>query len=100
MDKKFGHWNVTSEGIKWDELKRGTYSISSARLLELTDRKGVAMYDWLVHVPPKTWLTVKDALDLNDAFRYLASELDMEIDENIYSDSLEYQKLDLARKPK
>lgn len=100
MDKKFGHWNVTEKGIEWDSEARGNYFIDSMRLLELTDRKGVTMYDWLVHVPPKTWVTKEDAMDLNSAFKYLASKLDMEIDENIYADSLEYQKLDLDRKPK
>lgn len=91
MATKFGHWNVTNEGIEWDNEKRGNYFIPSDRLLELTERSGTTMYDWLVHVPQKTWVNELDTKDLNEAFIFLAKNLNLEVDNTILNDSIEYQ---------
>lgn len=92
MDKKIGNWSISKEGIEWDnETEKHSYFIDSDRLLELTERSGVNMYDWLVHMPTKTWVSRKDTLDLNEAFKYLAEQLEIEIDEKIYNDTIEHQ---------
>ena len=95
MSKKFGHWVVANDGIEWDEKKAGKYFIPSNRLLELTERRGVDMYDWLVHIPEKSWVENQDASDLNEAFKYLSAQLKLEIDEQIYNDSINYQINDI-----
>jgi hypothetical protein len=35
MEKKFGHWEVTENGIEWDGQKNGHYHIEANRILEL-----------------------------------------------------------------
>lgn len=90
--KTFGNWIVTNELIEWDSSsKHGHYQIAQSRLLELTDRSGTSMYDWLIHVPPKTWLDKQDVLDLNDAFNHLAEISNLTIDSKILKDTLAHQ---------
>lgn len=61
---RFGNWVVTSRGIVWGgELPRD-YVLDKDSLWD--DRGG--MWDWLVHLPEKTWLNEVDILQLNSAF--------------------------------
>lgn len=91
MDKKFGHWDVTAEGIKWDNQKEGDYFIEKSRLLELGPGND-QNYEWLLHIPPKTWLDEYDVQNLNEAFIYAAERFGYQLDQKILDDTLELQK--------
>lgn len=96
---KIGNWIITSDLIEWDqESQRGWSQIPQNRLLELTEREGIRMYDWLIHMPSKTWLTVQDVKDLNLAFNKLALLNNLPVDRQILEDTLNYQENILATK--
>lgn len=97
MEKQFGHWVVTEDGVEWDETKPGTYFIDKSRLLELGPG-GQKTYEWLLHIPEKTWLNREDVLDLNKAFKFAAINYNVEIDEKIYDETMDAQKEILAGK--
>lgn len=80
MSKKFGHWIVNNTTIDWDKSKPGPYSIPISQLLHIVD----GYYDWLIHVPQKTWMDSSDTYDLNDAFQYACEMHDFVIDEDVY----------------
>lgn len=92
MEKIFGHWIVDNNSITWDNHNHGRYTIESQRLLEETRRGAITVYDWLVHIPAKNWMTREDVLDLNKAFLYLAKLTNQEIDMQKFQRSIEYQR--------
>lgn len=61
---KIGNWLIDQDGINWDGTPSLKYSISKSTL---TDSRGKA-YDWLLHMPEKTWLTREDVYAFNTAF--------------------------------
>lgn len=67
---KIGNWLITEEGIKWDGQPNVEYLITKLRLIELGSGERSKMYDWLVHIPEKTWTTEADIYALNSAFIY------------------------------
>jgi hypothetical protein len=57
------------------------------------------MYDWLVHMPIKTWLTTEDVYALNTALIYSLEKFEMGFDPNIsFVETLETQQLLLLAK--
>lgn len=90
MAATFGHWIVDQTGITWDDAKRGKYFIPIDRLMELRHSEP-PLYDWVVHIPPKTWLNRQDVYDLNNAFLHAATENGHKIDEAMWQDSMDYQ---------
>lgn len=98
MEKKFGHWEVTENGIEWDGQKNGHYHIEANRILELGPGNEKKYYEWLLHIPRKTWLNRQDILELNQAFLYAAEVLGLEVDERILKITLEVQQLIIQNK--
>jgi hypothetical protein len=90
MKKKFGNWEVSKDGISWDEQKPGIYFIPINRLLELRGQE--KLYDWLTHLTEKTWLNDSDLYHLNDAFLYAAKKYGFQIDKKIYDQSVILQQ--------
>lgn len=70
LPQKIGNWEVTSEGIVW--RGEGRYpTITVDRLTESgPPGERATMYDWLVHMAEKSWLTEKDIYALNTALIY------------------------------
>ncbi len=66
--RRFGGWMVDELGISWTGGPE--YMISASRLLETREGLHGLVYDWLVHMPEKTWLKESDILDLNEAFKF------------------------------
>ncbi len=91
MEKKFGNWIVSEDGITWDEEKHGECTIEDYRLLEISAYPKDT-YDWLLHVPRKKWMTAKDTLDLNEAFQFAAALYKLELDSDIFKRTLEFQR--------
>jgi hypothetical protein len=68
--QRIGNWEITKEGISWKGQPDVKYSIPTERLTECGPGERANMYDWLVHLPEKTWLTETDVYSLNTALIY------------------------------
>ena len=98
MEKAFGKWVVNDEFILWENPPLPEYFIPIKVLLELR-RSKVEVYEWIVQVSPKTWLTKQDVIDLNEAFKYAAKVNNMIIDTTIWDNTMIYQSNMVAEKP-
>ena len=67
--KKFGNWEVTNDGIIWTSVPIG-YFVPREEIHDGGFGERENVYDWLVHLPGKTWLSRKDIMDLNEAYLY------------------------------
>ncbi len=64
---RFGNWVVTTEGMAWGGPEGPPYFIAKNRLWET--RPGPDnVWDWLIHLTEKTWLSDGDIYQLNTAF--------------------------------
>ena len=95
MENHFVSWIVTDDGII-SEITESCY-IPKNQLLSL-DPDSNKTYEWLLHIPEKTWLKREDVLALNEAFRYAAKRFSFELDEDIYKATLVLQKSILDNK--
>jgi hypothetical protein len=57
MVKAFGIWQIEDIGIIGKDLPGQDYIIPKNRLWETTNRNGILLYDWPVHLSEKTWMT-------------------------------------------
>jgi len=64
----FGQWVVTSEGIAWGNGSGPSYFVAKDRLWETRPGSDRQIWDWLVHMTEKTWLSDMDIYQLNTAF--------------------------------
>ena len=64
---KFGVTTVTNEGLEIHYLNT-PYFIAKQRLWEYTNRGGYLMWDWLIHLVEKTWLSKEELNNFNNAF--------------------------------
>lgn len=69
---KIGNWLINKEGIKWDGQSH--IFIEKERLLDFGSMERRYMYDWLIHLPEKDFITEEDTHTLNTAF-ILAAKL-------------------------
>lgn len=91
---KIKNWLITEEGISWNGEPDVSYNISRDRLLELGPGDRNRMYDWLVHMPEKTWLTETDVYAPNTAFMYAAEYYGLGINTgSIIETLIEQQKI-------
>jgi len=63
---KVGNWTITDEGIVWTGEPYVKYHILKERMNEPFDNTNI--YDWLVHMVEKPWITRNDIYALNTAF--------------------------------
>lgn len=66
---KIGNWIINENGIEWAGTGTG-YKISKETLQDAGHSNRANEYDWLVHLPEKTWLTETDVYALNTAVIY------------------------------
>jgi len=64
MKIEFGPFVVDSEGI----LIENYYRVDSETLWDLRDFKGVEVWDWLIHLTEKAFVTPENYEQLNTAF--------------------------------
>jgi len=67
---KIGNWLITPNAIVWNGIPNMDYEIERSRLLELGLGERDQMYDWLIHLTEKSWITNQDIYTLNTAFIY------------------------------
>jgi hypothetical protein len=67
---KIGNWVVTNEGIEWRGQPEVDLLIPRSELTQLGTIERSRMYDWLVHLTSKMWLTEFDLYALNTAYIY------------------------------
>jgi len=65
---KIGNWLINEEGIS--HSKDDDYLISRERIVERGPQDRRNIFDWLVHMPTKSWCTREDIYALNTAFFY------------------------------
>ena len=80
---KIGNWLIDEDGIKWNGKSAVTYNIHKSRLAEAGPPGRENMYDWLVHMPEKTWLTREDIYSLNTALLYAMEYFKVDFPENL-----------------
>jgi hypothetical protein len=96
---KIGNWLIDQEGIKWDGKPKTDYLIAKARLTEAGPQGRSKMYDWLVHMPEKTWLTRADIYALNTALIYAMEEFKIPFPKNLsFVETFEQQEKELKGK--
>lgn len=67
---KIGNWLIEEGWIKWDGSPKLDYFIEKKRITEPGPGDRNEMYDWLVHLVEKTWITREDIYALNTAIIY------------------------------
>lgn len=87
---KIGNWLINDKGISWDGKNKRKYFISVEELQSYAGRDEV--YDWLVHLPSKDWITETDMYALNSAFIYLISLHGMDFHKSAFIKTLEQQQ--------
>src|SRR5581483_6285047 len=96
---KIGNWLINADGIRWDGIPKVDYLITQQRLLELGPPPERAnMYDWLVHLPEKTWLTEADVYTLNTAFIYALAHFGLNFNTGSFVETLIEQQRQLEIK--
>lgn len=79
---KIGNWLINDEGIIWNGPS-GKYTITKERLTESGPEGRERMYDWLVHLPEKVWLTREDVYALNTALIFAMEAYNIPFPENL-----------------
>lgn len=85
---KIGNWLITEEGIAWDGQPKVNYQITKERILEGGSSGRINMYDWLVHIPSKTWTTETDIYALNTAFIYALAHYGLNFNTHSFVETL------------
>ncbi len=75
---QFGNWEVNKDGIRW--IGEFDYLIPKDNLGDPMSIKGETdqMFDTLLHMTEKTWLTEADLYTLNTAFVFAIDHLGIE----------------------
>ncbi|PHR49840.1 MAG: hypothetical protein COA32_01515 [Fluviicola sp.] len=79
---RFGNWKVNEEGIEWVGSV-GEYFIHKSRLNETGHGERSGMFDFLVHLTEKTWLSQSDIIDLNEAYQFAFNHFGIEMDDSL-----------------
>ena len=66
--KQFGKWTVTDDGIEKGSPNK--YYVLRNILGQEGEGDREGMYDWLIQIAEKTWMTSKDVHDLTKAFEF------------------------------
>lgn len=91
-----GNWLIKEEGIEWTGNNK--YFIEKDRLLELGTGSRSNMYDWLIHLPEKTWLTKQDIYELNTALIYAINYFGFDLNRLSFVETIIEQQKQLLHK--
>lgn len=80
---KIGNWLINDDGIQWDGIPKINYVISRDRIVEPGPQGRSNMFDWLVHMPEKTWMTREDSYSLNTAIIYAMEAFNISKPDNL-----------------
>jgi hypothetical protein len=68
---KFGIWEIHEDfGIIGKVSPTYDYPIHKEKLWDTKEYKGKLVWDWLIHLTEKNWLTLENVNDLNTAFLF------------------------------
>lgn len=85
---KIGNWLINNDGIKWDGSGGGIVTLERDSITEFGSAERGNVYDWLIHVPEKTWMTPEDTYALNAAFIYAVGVFNLNFDADCFAESL------------
>ena len=85
---KIGNWEYSGESIDWKGKPFIDYHIDATILLDTTKRYGPMMYDWLIHLAEKSWISAKDAVDLQELFIHVSNRRELDIDPDIMMNTI------------
>jgi len=83
VPKKINNWLIDQTGIKWAGQPEIDYLIPKEELIKSGFGNRKNMYDWLVHMVEKTWLTRTDIYALNTALIYAIEEFKISFPEDL-----------------
>lgn len=92
-----GNWNISEDGISWNKSDN-EYFIPKEDLIESGSSERKNMYDWLVHLPTKDWLSAEDIYALNTAFIYAMELYNFDFKENSFVESFMEQQKEMKYK--
>jgi hypothetical protein len=96
---KIGNWLITKEGIEWDGQPEIDYLIAKDTLLQLRkEEHDKKHYDWLLHIPLKTWTTKEDIYAFNTAFIYAIECFGLDFNKASFVTTLISQEITLNKK--
>lgn len=67
----FGRWIVDSKGLRYDD-ENGyvVYGLDFNKFWLVREYEGVLLWEWLIHLTEKAWITKENVNDLNTAFLF------------------------------
>ena len=89
----FGNWNVTDNGITWDEGGTNRFEIPKNDLNKTrrADSGDGTYYDWILKATEEDWLSQNDLYDLNFAFVYAIAKAGLDFDYDIFDATMAEQ---------
>lgn len=91
IPQKIGNWLINNEGIEWAGIEKIDYEVDRRSLLKTGFDEREGMYDWLVQLSEKTWVSVEDIITLNAAFVIATREFNFTLDIDILASTMEDQ---------
>lgn len=91
---KIGNWQVISDGIEF--TGDNEYFIPKESLLERGSGERKNMYDFLVHLPTKSWLSVEDIYTLNTAYIYAINYFRLDLNKLSFVETMILQQKQLV----
>ena len=95
---KIGNWLITDKGISWNKENEPEYLITKEDLTESGPQDRSNMYDWLVHMPTKSWINKEDVYALNTAFIYAMELYGFDFNTNSFIETIKEQQVEMRYK--
>lgn len=93
MIVQIGNWILNEEGIH--HAGDPDYIIPVERLEESCPGDRSNMYDWLVHMPTKTWVSTEDVYTLNTIFIFAMEHFGKDFTSNSFVETLRVQRIEM-----
>jgi hypothetical protein len=87
-----GNWEISNQGIKWKGTPLQLFSISIEEIRNTGFGERENMYDWLIHVMSRNWITREDVYALNSAYIFVFHHFNIKIDAEIFARTIKYQE--------
>ncbi|NML55820.1 hypothetical protein [Chryseobacterium cheonjiense] len=95
---KIGNWLITDKGISWNKENELEYLIAKEDLAESGPQDRSNIYDWLVHMPTKSWINKEDVYALNTAFIYAMELYGFDFNTNSFIETIKEQQVEMRLK--
>lgn len=90
---QFGNWKVSQDGITWSGKGNDAFVIPIDLLnaKKTKNNEGDYLYDWILEVTEKDWLSDDDLYDFNYAFVYAIARSGLDFNYKTFDATLEEQ---------